>query len=280
MLAKCCGPSLTVLLSAGFLAAGCGSNSAVELCGANLRGEPIRFRTDDGVQLVGAALGGGNRGVVFVNGWTAPPPGSLRMMRMSFQRGTEPYGIYCTWLKHPQLARSLLGDGFQLLLFDYRGTGGSGFGRGPAAGRLDRDVAAAVAKIERRGAPRYVLVGGSLGGVVAIATAPELNPKPSAIVGLSASGFEGTNSGRNYGNLDAKAAVEHLSVPLLLIAAVHDRDGPAADSRVLAAAARTRTKLLMIVPGSSHMTALLGDNSSALKVRRTILDFIEQHIDR
>jgi alpha-beta hydrolase superfamily lysophospholipase len=250
------------------------------LCGVTLRGQPIRFRTSDGVQLVGAVLGRGKSGVVFVNGWTAPPAGSLSMVRESYQRGIPPSGIYCTWLRHPRLAKSLLGDGIQLLLFDYRGTGSSGPGHGPAADRFDRDVAAAVNEIERRGAYRYTLVGGSLGGVIAIATAPELNPKPSAIVGLSASGFAGTNSGRNYGNLDAKAAVERLPVPLLLIAANHDREAPAADSRVLARAAITDTKRLLIVPGSSHMTALLGNDPSADKVRTLIVDFIEQHANR
>ena len=281
MLAKLGRGALVPILLAVLSVAGCGSGRSVGLCGVNLRGEPIRFRTADGVRLVGAALGRGERGVVFVNGWTAPAAGgSLRTVRVSFQRGIPPYGIYCTWLKHPRLAQALLAAGFQLLLFDYRGTGGSGSGRGAAAARFDRDVAAAVDELHRRGARWFVLIGGSLGGVVAIATAPDLDPKPSAIVTLSAGGFAGTNSGRNYGNLDAKAAVEHLRVPLLLIAANRDREGPAADSRVLAAAAITSTKRLMIVPGFSHMTALLGKDPSAPKVRRAIVGFIKQHASR
>jgi alpha-beta hydrolase superfamily lysophospholipase len=121
-----------------------------------------------------------------------------------------------------------------------------------------------------------VLVGASLGGIIVIATAPDLDPEPRAIVTLSASGFAGTNSGRGYGNLDAKAAVERLDVPLLLVTAEGDREA-LVDARALNAAATTETKELVILPGSSHATALLSDKPSAAAVRARLVDFIKKH---
>ena len=251
---------------------GCGEQS-VNLCGVDVAGKLIHYRTADGVQLTGAAAGRGDRGVVFANGWNSANRG--RMVPVSQPIGLTTSGIYCTWLSDPRLAHQLLRSGFQLLMFDYRGTGKSGAGRGAAAHRYDLDVAAAVDAARHRHVRALILVGGSFGGVVVVATARELRPRPAAIVTLSASGFDGTNSGRDHGNLDAKAAVEQLDVPLLLIASMREGAG-FVDSRALAAAAKTKSKELDLVPGSAHSTELLGNAG----VRQSMVDFIEQHVNR
>jgi pimeloyl-ACP methyl ester carboxylesterase len=252
---------------------GCGGQPTVNLCGVGVRGKLIHYRTTDGVRLNGAAAGHGDRGVVFANGWNQASRG--RIVPVSLRTAAPSSGIYCTWLSDPRLADRLLRSGFQLFLFDYRGTGKSSAGCGAAEHRYDLDVAAVVNAARRHHARDVVLVGGSFGGVVVIATALNLDPRPTAIVTLSAAGFAGTNSGRDYGNLDAKTAVEQIDVPLLLIASRREGVG-FADSRALDAAASTRTTEFEVVPGSAHSTELLG----AAAVRQSIVAFIEQHVER
>jgi pimeloyl-ACP methyl ester carboxylesterase len=115
-----------------------------------------------------------------------------------------------------------------------------------------------------------------LGGLVVIAAAPELDGEPRAIVTLSAEGTVGTKTGRGYGNLDARPAVEGLDAPLLLIAAEGERDDVAV-ARALFAAASMKTKELEIVPGSAHATALFSDGPAASDVRARTVEFIKQH---
>jgi pimeloyl-ACP methyl ester carboxylesterase len=247
----------------------------VELCGVRVPGKPIYFPSEDGVRLAGAAIGRGNRGVVFANGWGATfAPGRARPI--SYQSAVPRGGLYCDWLLTPRFADDLVHSGFQLLLFDYRGTGGSDSPRGAAHDRYDLDLVGAVDEARHRGVREVVLVGASLGGIIVIATVPDLDPQPRAIVTLSASGFAGTNSGRGYGNLDAEAAAERLDVPLLLVAAEGDREA-VVDARALIAATTTETKELRILPGSSHATALLSDKPVAAEVRARLVAFIKKH---
>jgi pimeloyl-ACP methyl ester carboxylesterase len=193
----------------------------VELCGAKIRARAITFRTEDGVRLVGAALGRGERAVVFANPWGA----EFRQGRarpVSLRTSVSGGGLYCAWFVTRRLVDDLVGSGFQLVLFDYRGTGMSGSRRGAAIDRFDLDVAAAVDEARRR--------------LVVISAAPGLDAEPRAIVTLSAKGTAGTKTGRGYGNLDATPAVERLDAPLLLIAAEGERDDVAVARALFAAA--------------------------------------------
>jgi alpha-beta hydrolase superfamily lysophospholipase len=276
-------PRVALLLVGAVMLPGCGNEqktlkplpSPIVLCDVKIRAEPITFRTEDGVRLTGVVLGGGERAIVFANPWGAEfAQGRARpiSMRSSVRAG----GLYCAWFATRRLADDLVRNGFQLLLFDYRGTGWSESRRGVAADRFDLDVAGAVDEVRRRGARKVVLVGASLGGIIVIATAPELDDEPTAIVALSASGFEGTNSGRGHGNLDARAAVADLDVPLLLLAAKGERED-FADAQALFAAATTNKKELEIVPGSAHATALYSDGPAAAKNRARIVEFVKVH---
>lgn len=266
-----------LVLIAVLIVSGCRASlpPRVELCGVKVPGEPIYFRSEDGVRLAGAALGRGDRGAVFANAWAATFQAG-RARPINYRSAVPRGGLYCDWLRTPRFADDLVRSGFQLLLFDYRGTGGSDSSRGAAHDRYDLDVAAAVDEARRRGVQEVVLVGASLGGIIVIATAPDLDPDPKAIVTLSASGFEGTNSGRGHGNLDAETAVARLDVPLLLITAEGDREA-VVDARALIAAATTKTKELEILPGSSHATSLLTDAPAAADVRARLVDFMKRH---
>jgi pimeloyl-ACP methyl ester carboxylesterase len=267
----------TLVLLAVLVMSGCRGSlpPRVELCDVKVPGEPIYFRSEDGVRLAGAALGRGDRGALFANGWAATFQAG-RARPISYRSAVPRGGLYCDWLRTPRFADDLVRSGFQLLLFDYRGTGGSDSPRGAAHDRYDLDVTAAVNEARRRGVHEVVLVGASLGGIIVIATAPDLDPEPKAIITLSASGFAGTNSGRGYGNLDAATAVARLDVPLLLVTAEGDREA-VVDARALVAAATTETKELEILPGSSHATSLLTDEPTAAEVRTRLIDFMKKH---
>jgi pimeloyl-ACP methyl ester carboxylesterase len=138
-------PAALVVLAV--LLGGCGEQS-VNLCGVGVRGKLIHYRADDGLQLMGAAAGRGDRGIVFANGWNVAPHG--RIVPVSFRIALPTSGIYCTWLSDPRLARRLVRSGFELFLFDYRGTGRSDAGPGAAAHRYDLDVAAVVEAARER----------------------------------------------------------------------------------------------------------------------------------
>jgi alpha-beta hydrolase superfamily lysophospholipase len=273
---------VAVLLVGAVMLPGCGNEqktsklpSPIVLCDIKIRAEPMTFRTEDGVRLTGVVLGRGERAIVFANPWGAEF-GQGRARPISMRSSVRAGGLYCAWFATPRLADDLVQNGFQLLLFDYRGTGRSESRRGAAADRFDLDVAGAVAEVRRRGARKVVLVGASLGGIIVIATAPELDDEPTAIVALSAAGFDGTNSGRGHGNLDARAAVDDLDVPLLLLAAKDDRED-FANAQALFAAATTNRKELEIVPGSAHATALYSDGPAAAKIRARIVEFVQVH---
>ena len=125
----------------------------------------FRFRTNDGATLVGLVLGSGRTGLV-----------------LGHQLGSD----LCEWV--PQ-ARSFAGRGYRVMVFDFAGFGDSQPG---PDGRVDTDVAAAVAQLRRRGVDRVVLVGSSMGGTAVLSAATRIRPPVAGVVSLSgASGFGG-----------------------------------------------------------------------------------------
>lgn len=134
-----------------------------------------------------------------------------------------------------------------------------------------------VAELRRLGARKIVLVGGSLSGVIMLAAARRMRPAAAGIVSLSGGGFAGTNSGKGYGNLDAKAAVRKLRAPLLLVAAKGDTEA-LADARILFKASASPDKQLVVLPGFAHATELLFDaEPTAAELTKRILAFVRAH---
>jgi pimeloyl-ACP methyl ester carboxylesterase len=193
----------------------------------------IQFGADDGVQLTGALWGEGDVGIVLAHMYN---------------------GDLCQWrLFAPRLA-----ERYQVLAFDFRGYSS----RHPQpASHIERDVIAAAAELRRRGAPKVVLIGGSMGGAVVMAAAAQMRPRPAGVVSLSAPiGASG---------VDASVAVKNLMVPLLFMAARLDRDF-ASEARFLWRAAKSPDKRLAIYPGALHGVDLV-ENARA---NRRVFAFI------
>lgn len=229
----------------------------------------VRFRAADGVPIAGWLVGSSSTApiVILVPGFKA---GATSML---------PY------------ARFLYKGGFDTLLYDSRGTGGSG-GRFTLGVREVDDVRGAVSYLDRRrGSPvhRYGLLGVSLGAGVAIVAAARL-PQIAATVADSAY----TDQQRTVDRLDSLVfgrirvplapiapwtvdrligvplqtfsplhAVSHLGArPLLLIHSRHDANPttPLAGARAVQAAAGPHSTL-WIAPQGGHADALAAQPS-------------------
>jgi len=225
-----------------------------KLCGLPyVRGAVVQFSAGDGAPLVGAVAGRGKIGIVLTN---------------------TSDGEICDWVaSENKLINSLVGQGYRVLLFDYRGTGRSPKVVGKRSGAWGSDAIGAAAELRRLGSSRIVLVGASTGGIVVLAIAHTVNA--FAVVGLSASGDPGaTSTSADKGGLDGKAAVKALRVPLLFIAAKQDAYG-FAPTEQLYRAAQTADKQLLVVPGQAH--GFFDLDPSGPKVDARILDFIRTH---
>jgi len=220
----------------------------------------LTFRADDGVTLDGAELGGGNVGVVLVH-----------------QAGAD----LCQWLPY---AAFLARHGIRVLVFDSRGSGDSERPGGRKAFRLDRDVAAAAARLRSDGAAKVCLVGASLGADAALAAAIVLKPAPSCLVMVPGATTvlmrriarqNGLPAG--FAGLDPTSAASKLHIPLLIVVAQKDFDGAFLNaSRTLLALVPTPHKKLIVVPGYNHGVLLLDpfDHSSS-RLKQSILQFIQ-----
>jgi pimeloyl-ACP methyl ester carboxylesterase len=206
------------------------------------RDHAISFTTSTGATLVGVVLGSGSSGLV-----------------LGHQSGSD----LCEWL--PQ-ARELAGRGYQVLAFDFAGSGDSR--PGPGEARVDSDVVAAAEQLRRRGADRVVLIGSSMGGTAVLAAATRIRPPVAGVVSLSGpASFQGVDAGK---------AVSRLRVPVLLVAGADDQPF-ADDARALYRAAPVRDKRLLVVPGGGHGTSLLEFGSDAPKVQADVRRFVADH---
>jgi pimeloyl-ACP methyl ester carboxylesterase len=203
----------------------------------------VRFPGGGGAALVGVVLGRGRAGLV-----------------LGHQVGSD----LCEWL--PQ-AQTFAEQGYQVLAFDFAGSGDSQPGAGPDA-RVDNDVVAAAAQLRRRGADRIVLIGSSMGGTAVLSAATRIRPPVAGVVSLSGpASFQG---------VDAAAAVSRLRVPVLLVAAADDHPF-VDDARALYRAAPVGDKRLLVIPGGGHGTSLLEFGADAPKVAAAVRRFIADH---
>jgi pimeloyl-ACP methyl ester carboxylesterase len=200
------------------------------------RAAAFRFDVGQGFETVGVVLGGGSRGLVF-----------------GHQRG----GDLCEWLS---TARSYARLGYRVLVFDFHDQD-----------QVDDDVVAAVAELRRRGAPRVVLVGSSMGGTAVLVAAARIRPAVSGVVSLSGPAV--------FGDIDARSAVVRLRVPVLLMAARLDRPFASAALGLYGAAA-TRDKRLLVLGSDAHGSAMLTFGQEAARARAAVRGFVTAHLGR
>jgi len=213
-------------------------------CGhGRVRSRPLWFRAADGVALAGAIYGSGPRGVVL-----AP----------------ESSGSHCGWLSFAgRLARA----GYHVLAYDLRGLGQSpSLGRNDTV-RYDLDVVGAVRELHRLGARTVVAGGASLGGASVLAAGPALTRLATGIVDFSG---EPALAG-------ADTALPHLTLPLLVVGSRTDPYADAATSRQVIAAAGSKDKQLLLLPGGAHGWDLVGDDPSAPHARAVVLRWLARH---
>jgi pimeloyl-ACP methyl ester carboxylesterase len=205
------------------------------------RATVVRFRSGDGVRLLGVMLGRGPAAVVLTH---------------------ESRGWICSWLPY---GRTLARRGFRVLVFDARGNGSSSATRSPSRRfRFDLDIAAATREVRRRGAETVVLAGGSLGAMGSLIVGSSLQPRVDGVVAVS--------PGTSFRGVDAEAAVLRLRVPVLYVVASEDAGFPDA-ARTLYDATATEDKRLLVVPGLGH-----GNEVLAIAEARDAVDrFIDQH---
>lgn len=217
------------------------------------RAEVVTFRTADGLTL---------------QGWFIPSSGPSPTYTVLVLNGNAGNRAY-----RAPLAASLQQQGLQVLLFDYRGYGGSE-GKPTEAG-LRADAHAAHRYLVERDdvdASRLIYFGESLGTVLAIALAAESppagvvlrSPFPSLVeVGQTHYPFLPVR----FLLQDRYAAMDDITrvtSPLLVLAGDRDRIIPLGLSRRLYAAA-TSTKELVVLTGADHndFELLAGDEMLA-----------------
>jgi dienelactone hydrolase len=211
------------------------------------RGE-VWFAAPDGARLSGVVLGQGRTGVV-----------------LAHQRWFN----LCSWIP---FARVLVRQGFKVLAFDFRGFGASPPPSGRASRSLDLDVAGAAEYLRRQGVDRVVLVGSSMGATSALVVASEDQPAGQAPI----AGVVSISGPSRFSDMNAAAAVHHLTAPLLLIASSGEGSyTPAA--RQLYHDARSRSKQLVLVPGTVHGIGLLQEPGIGPQIRQLVTTFIAEH---
>jgi alpha-beta hydrolase superfamily lysophospholipase len=210
------------------------------------RATVVRFRSADGVRLLGVMLGRGPAAVV-----------------LAHESGTA---TLCSWLPY---GRTLARRGYRVLVYDARGHGSSSASRSPSRRfRVDLDVAAAAREMRRRGARSVVLAGGSFGAMASIAAGGSLRPPVDGVVPVS--------PGVTFRGLDAEEAARRLNVPTLFVVAQEDAGFPEA-ARTLYEATATQDKRLLVVPGFGHGSGVIALSAEA---RAAVDRFIDDHSRR
>lgn len=208
------------------------------------RATVVRFRSADGVRLLGVMIGRGPAAVVLTH---------------------ESRGWICSWLPY---GRTLARRGFRVLVFDARGNGSSSATRSPSRRfRFDLDIAAAAREMRRRGAQSVVLAGGSLGAMGSLIVGASLRPPVDGVVAVS--------PGTSFRGVDAEAAVPRLRVPVLYVVATEDAGFPET-TRTLYEATASEDKRLVVVNGFGHGNAVM----EIAEAREAVDRFIDERSRR
>jgi pimeloyl-ACP methyl ester carboxylesterase len=198
--------------------------------------------------------------------------GSAGTVRLQgIERGSGPVGVVLAHMlgssqsAWTDFATALVGRGYHVLTFDFRGHGLSGGERDPSL--ADLDLAAAVAKIRSLGASRVFVIGASVGGTAAVVVAAA--ERLEGVVAISPPAA--------IGGLDAAPAARRLDEPSLFV--VGERDDPRyVDGARRLAAEAPGPKRLEVIPGTgAHGTDLLLDRRAGPRVERLLLNFLQAY---
>ena len=206
----------------------------------NIPFHEISFTTSDHVKLVGLLYGQGKTMVICSH------------MNQSSLADWRDSGI-------PERLAAL---GYQVLLYDFRGFGGSD--GDPETDVLNVDLTAAVNFSHQQGATKIVLMGASMGGTASLNVAT--TQKVAAVISLSGPQAFGVN----VTDTDLKA----MTVPKLFIDSQDDEPFVSDAKHMYALSADP--KEIYIYPGENHGTAILGGSNGDDPALR-ILHFIQQY---
>jgi dienelactone hydrolase len=182
---------------------------------------PVQLKATDGASIYGVEIGSGTTGVVL---------------------GHQVFSGHCEFM---DFARELAKHGLRALAIDFRYNGES---TGGDARRLDRDIAAAVARLRADGATRVKLVGASMGGTAVLVAASWIRPAVDGVVSLSGPA--------HFKGLDALRAVKRSKVPVRFLVSRSDQPF-SLDAVSLMKAAAAKDKAIVRYPGARHGSLLL-----------------------
>jgi pimeloyl-ACP methyl ester carboxylesterase len=219
-------------------------------CDGGGQARTIWFPAGDGTRLYGALVGSGRVGVVVAN--------------------DVPHQL-CETLTP---ARFLAAHGYAVLSFDYRDHGLSD--RSEAPGRLDLDVAGAVAELRSRGAARVILLGSYAGVAAAVVAATEITPPVDGVIGISPAAARGQWVQGPFGPIGAFQAAPRLRIPVLYITVRTDPYVSMDEVGRLFRLTAGPSKDLVVIPAGSAGFDTIDFNSYEPRVRGAILSFIRR----
>jgi dienelactone hydrolase len=221
--------------------------------------QAIRLTTEDGVHLSAAVAGKGRAGILLLH---------------------HDQGDICqTWRYAADLAKR----GFQVLALDVRCFGQSECPDGSARGDVLGDVDASLAELRRRGAKEVGIVGGSMGGTMALLAGALSDPRPAAVVSLSGGATDLAALLGGERPLRAEDVASRLRVPVLLMAAPEDNDAVPVNRKLLELIA-SKDKRLIVLPeehSGRHGFSMLIDFANVDKfwpAAAEVTSFLRRHV--
>jgi dienelactone hydrolase len=226
-------------------------------CGApHTRATLVRFKAADGTPLDGVMVGSGTVGVVLAH---------------EYEYDT---GLCGAW----PFANYLAKRGYRVLAIDMRCFGRSACPRGDAAGRVVDDLLAATSELRRRGVTKVALVGASMGGSAALIAATRVQPPIDAVISLSG---EANPTSVLHLPLNARAAVQQLTVPALFVVANLDQLTTVDETRAMYQSDKTADKRLLVLPnqyeGFHGWQVLTEANGAFSSTASKVAEYIAAH---
>jgi pimeloyl-ACP methyl ester carboxylesterase len=206
----------------------------------NVPARSVSFTTEDHVKLTGELYGQGKTGVI-----------------CSHMRGTS----LAIW-RDSGIPQRLATLGYQVLLYDFRGYGGSDGEEDTTV--LDVDLNAAINFAHQQGATKYVLMGASMGGTASLNVA--VKGEAAALISLSGPQALGVNV--------TDADLKTMKVPKLFIAS-EDDEPYVTDAKHMYDVA-SQPKEIALYPGTAHGTDIFGGDNGDAPAQR-ILHFLKQY---